>query len=99
MMRKKYMPAIYIMANKRNGTLYTSVTNDLIKRIYQHKDAKIKGFTARYGCKQLVYYELHGDMLSTIDREKQIEGGSRKMKLSLIEKMNPDWKDIYEDLL
>ena len=70
-MRKKYMPAIYIMANKHNGTLYTGVTNDLIRRIYQHKDAEIEGFTKRYGCKQLVYYELHGDMLSAIDREKK----------------------------
>ena len=98
-MRKKYMPAIYIMANKRNGTLYTGVTNDLIRRIYQHNDGEIDGFTKRYGCKQLVYYELHGDMLSAIDREKQIKGGSRKMKLSMIEKMNPDWKDLYENLL
>ena len=98
-MRKKYMPAIYIMANKRNGTLYTGVTNDLIRRIYQHKDGEIEGFTKRYGCKQLVYYELHGDMLSAIDREKQIKGGSRKMKLALIEKINPNWKDLYEDLL
>lgn len=84
-MRKKYMPAIYIMENKRNGTLYTGVTNDLIRRIYQHKDGETEGVTKRYGCKQLVYYELHGDMLSAIDREKQIKGGSRKMKLSMIE--------------
>ena len=98
-MRKKYMPAIYIMTKKGNGRLYTGVTSDLIRRVYQHKDAEIEGFTKCYGCKQLVYYELHGDMFSAIDREKQIKGGSGKMKLALIEKINPNWKDLYEDLL
>ncbi len=98
-MRKKYMPAIYIMANQRNGTLYAGVKNYLLRRIYHHKDAEAESLTKRYGCKLLVYDELHGDMLSAIAREKQIKGGSRKMKLSMIEKMNPDWKDLYEDLL
>ena len=86
-MHERY-PAIYIMANKRNGTLYVGVTSDLLKRVYQHKYAKIDGFTKRYGCKLFVYYEQHEDMNSAIVREKQIKGGSRKKKLALIESMN-----------
>lgn len=92
-------PAIYIMTNKRNGTLYTGVTSDLIKRVYQHKMGQAEGFAKRYGCKYLVYYEQHEAMLSAIEREKQIKGGSRKKKLALIESKNPDWKDLYKDLL
>jgi putative endonuclease len=95
----KNQPAIYIVTNKRNGTLYTGVTSDLIKRVYQHKHADILGFTKRYNCKYLVYYEQHEDMLNAITREKQIKAGSRKMKLTLIEKMNPEWLDLYEILL
>jgi putative endonuclease len=97
-MHKRY-PAIYIMANKRNGTLYTGVTSNLIMRVYQHKYADVKGFTNRYDCKQLVYYEQYEDMISAIEREKQIKAGSRKMKLALIESMNPGWLDLYETLL
>ena len=92
-------PAIYIMANKRNGTLYTGVTSDLIKRVYQHKNNSIPGFSDRYNCKLLVYYELHEDMLSAITREKHIKGGSRKKKLALIEGMNPKWLDLYAEIL
>lgn len=92
-------PAIYIMANKRNGTLYTGVTSDLIQRVYQHKHAELDGFTKRYHCKQLVYYEQYEDMISAIEREKQIKAGSRKKKIALIEKMNPGWLDLYETLL
>jgi len=92
-------PAIYIMTNKYHGTLYTGVTSDLIKRVYQHKHAKISSFTKRYGCKLLVYYELCDEMLTAIEREKQIKAGSRKKKLTLIEKMNPKWRDLYETLL
>jgi predicted GIY-YIG superfamily endonuclease len=73
-------PAIYILTNKRNGTLYTGVTSDLIKRVYQHKHAEVDGFTKRYDCKQLVYYEQYEDMISAIEREKQIKAGSRKRK-------------------
>lgn len=91
-------PAIYIMANKRNGSIYTGVTNDLIKRVHEHKYANVPGFTQKYGCKHLVYYELIEDMISAIAREKQLKGGSRKKKLSLIEKMNPYWEDLYEKL-
>jgi len=92
-------PAIYIMANKRNGTLYTGVTSDIIKRVYQHKNNSIPGFSGRYDCKLLVYYEVHEEMLSTIAREKQIKGGSRKKKLALIEGINPKWLDLYDGLL
>ena len=92
-------PAVYIMANKRNGTLYTGVTSNLIKRVYEHKHAKVAGFTQSYSCKQLVYYEQYENMLSAISREKQIKGGSRKRKLALIERMNPEWYDLYETLL
>lgn len=92
-------PAIYIMTNKRNGTLYTGVTSDLLGRVYEHKHANTKGFTQRYGCELLVYYEQCDSMVSAIEREKKIKGGSRKKKLALIESINPDWKDLYDDLL
>lgn len=95
---KKY-PAIYIMASRPKGTLYTEVTSDLIKRVYQHKNSIIPGFTDRYACKWLVYYELFEDMISAIEREKQIKSGSRKKKIALIEKMNPSWNDLYKTLL
>ena len=91
--------AIYIMANKPNGTLYTGVTSDLIKRVYQHKNGLTPGFTQRYDCKQLVYYETYEYMMSAIEREKQIKGGSRKKKIVLIETMNPEWLDLYHSLL
>lgn len=92
-------PAIYIMANKRNGTLYTGITSDLVKRIDQHKNNSIPGFSGRYGCKLLVYYEMHEEMLNAIAREKQIKGGSRKKKLALIEEINPKWLDLYDELV
>ena len=91
-------PAIYIMASKRNGTLYTGVTSDLAKRIYQHKNAVTPGFGHRYDCKILVYYEMHDDMLGAITREKQIKAGSRKKKIVLIESVNPEWNDLYAEL-
>ncbi len=93
-------PAIYIMANRRNGTLYTGVTSDLPKRAWQHKEGvPPKSFTSRYGCKMLVYYELCDEMISAIAREKQIKGGSRADKIKLIESMNPNWRDLYEDII
>jgi predicted GIY-YIG superfamily endonuclease len=95
----KKNPAVYIMANKPNGTLYTGVTSDLIKRIYQHKNKETIGFTCEYECKTLVYYEQYEDMFNAITREKQIKSGSRKKKLALIEKMNPEWRDLYDTLL
>lgn len=87
------------MASRRNRTLYTGVTSDLVQRVYQHHTSAIPGFTSRYGCKLLVWYEQHEHMQSAIAREKQIKGGSRKDKLALIEAMNPDWCDLYESLL
>lgn len=98
MMNKKN-PAIYILASKYNGTLYTGVTSNLIKRIYEHKTGVVAGFSKKYHCKQLVYYEWYEDMLSAIEREKQIKGGSRNKKIMLIEKSNPAWKDLYENLI
>ncbi|MGL5743422.1 MAG: GIY-YIG nuclease family protein [Legionella sp.] len=92
-------PAVYIMTNKRNVVLYTGVTSDLIKRVYEHKYADISGFTHRYGCKSLVYYEIIDDMINAIAREKQLKGGSRKRKLALIEKVNSYWEDLYEKLI
>ncbi len=89
-------PAIYIMANKRNGTLYVGVTSNLVQRVYQHRESLLKGFTQKHGCKMLVYYEVGTSMKSAIFREKQIKGGSRKQKLKLIESMNLQWKDLYE---
>jgi predicted GIY-YIG superfamily endonuclease len=92
-------PAIYIMANKFNGTIYTGVTSDLIKRVYEHKNSLVQGFTQKYGCKLLVYYEYCDDMMAAIEREKQIKGGSRKKKIALINSMNPKWHDLYNSLL
>jgi putative endonuclease len=91
-------PAIYIMASGRNGTLYAGVTSILPQRVYAHREGLHKGFTKRYGCKMLVYYEYYEDMPSAIAREKQIKAGSRRDKLALIEGMNPTWRDLYVEL-
>jgi len=91
-------PFVYIMANKPSGTLYAGVTSNLSRRAHEHRTGLVKGFTSRYGCKLLVWYEPHASMLDAIAREKQIKGGSRKAKLALIEAMNPGWRDLYEDL-
>ncbi|MGE4348491.1 MAG: GIY-YIG nuclease family protein [Candidatus Berkiella sp.] len=92
-------PAVYIVTNKANGTLYTGVTSNLIKRIYEHKQGAVPGFTQKYGCKLLVYYEQTESMIAAIEREKQIKGGSRHKKIALIISMNPDWKDLYDTLI
>ena len=91
-------PATYIMASKRNGTLYTGVTSNLGQRVWQHREGTIKGFTDRYGCKMLVWYEMAVRMETAIAREKQIKGGSRPKKLTLIETMNPEWKDLFGEV-
>jgi putative endonuclease len=91
-------PAVYIIASQRNGTIYTGVTSDLVQRIWQHKEGTV-GFTARYGCKLLVWYEIHEEMLPAIAREKQIKAGSRRKKLALIEAMNPEWNDLWESIV
>lgn len=92
-------PAVYIMASRRNGTLYTGVTANLVQRVAQHREGTIDGFTRQYGCKLLVYYEVHEGMLEAIAREKQIKAGSRKKKLVLIEGMNPRWADLYPTIV
>jgi len=91
-------PAVYILANKRNGTLYVGVTSDLIKRIWQHKTNAVKGFTERYSIHQLVWYELHETMESAIRKEKMLKNWKRVWKLELIEKNNPNWQDLYRTI-
>jgi predicted GIY-YIG superfamily endonuclease len=91
-------PCVYIMASKRNGTLYTGVTANLPKRAYEHREGVMKGFSKKYGCKMLVWYEVHESMIEAITREKQIKAGSRAKKLALIEALNPEWNDLYESL-
>ena len=88
-------PAVYILASKRNGTLYTGVTSDLVKRVWEHKNNMVEGFTKRYGVHQLVWYEVHEGMESAIEREKQLKEWKRKWKLELIESTNPNWQDLY----
>jgi predicted GIY-YIG superfamily endonuclease len=87
-----------MMANKRNGTLYTGVTSNLPGRAFQHRAGLSKGFSVKYRCKLLVWYEVHESMYEAISREKQIKGGSRAKKLELIEALNPGWKDLYDEL-
>jgi putative endonuclease len=87
-------PAVYMMANYKNGAIYIGVTSNLEARNYQHKSGDSEGFTKRYGCTLLVWYEIHETMESAILREKQIKGGSRKKKLALIEKENREWNDL-----
>ena len=89
---------VYIVTNRHNTVLYTGVTNDLRRRVYEHKDGLGGGFTSRYNVGKLVYYEVTGDVHAAIAREKQIKGGSRTKKIDLIERMNPEWKDFYEEL-
>jgi putative endonuclease len=86
------------MTNKNNTVIYTGVTNDLKKRVYEHKEKLVKGFTKRYNLDKLVYYEVLDDPYNAISREKQIKGGSRQKKIDLINKMNKKWKDLYEGL-
>ena len=90
---------IYIKANKRNGTLYVGVTTDLPRRVYEHREEITKGFTARYGLKLLVYYEIHEALEVAIQRESQIKAWKRAWKIELIEKFNPSWDDLYETLV
>jgi putative endonuclease len=92
-------PCVYIMANKRNETLYTGVISNLPKRAYEYREGLVKGFSEKYGCKILVWYEVHESMIEAITREKQIKAGSRDKKLALIKTLNPDWADLYESLI
>jgi putative endonuclease len=92
-------PSVYILASRRNGTLYVGVTSNLPRRVWEHRSGVIRGFTTRYGCKILVRYELHSTMQNAITREKQLKAGSRKKKLALIEATNPTWRDLYDELI
>jgi putative endonuclease len=87
------------MTNKNNTVLYTGVTNNLVRRVYEHKEKLIEGFTKKYNCTKLVWYEVYKDPYSAISREKQIKAWSRKKKLELINSLNPEWKDLYYEIL
>ena len=91
-------PCVYILASERNGTLYVGVTSNLVKRVWEHKNDLVQGFTKRYGVHTLVWYEGHETMASAIAREKAIKEWRRAWKLDLIEEGNPEWKDLYEEL-
>ncbi len=90
---------VYILASRRNGTLYVGVTSKLVKRIWEHKNNIVEGFTKRCGVHMLLWYKIHEDMLNAITREKAIKEWKRKWKLELIEKTNPEWRDLYPELL
>jgi len=92
-MDKQYY--VYILTNKNNTVLYTGVTNDLLRRVYEHKAKLVKGFTKKYNIDKLVYYEVFDDIYNAISREKQIKAGSRQKKIDLINGMNETWKDLY----
>ena len=90
---------VYIMASSRNGTLYIGITSDLIKRTFEHKNNIYEGFTAKYSVKLLVYYEVYDDPQNAITREPQLKSWNRKWKMELIEKQNPEWKDLYNEII
>lgn len=92
-------PCTYLLASKRNGTLYTGVTSNLLKRVWEHKNNAVEGFTKKYAVHTLVWYEAHETMKSAIQREKSIKIWKRSWKVRMIEEMNPDWKDLYPSLL
>ncbi|GAB4127112.1 MAG: GIY-YIG nuclease family protein [Ignavibacteriales bacterium] len=96
-MDKQYF--VYIMTNKNNTVLYAGVTNNLVRRVYEHKEKLIEGFTKKYNCTKLVWYEIYTDAYNAITREKQIKAGSRKKKIELINSLNPEWKDLYNEIL
>ncbi|MEJ2452031.1 MAG: GIY-YIG nuclease family protein [Gammaproteobacteria bacterium] len=91
-------PCVYMMASKRNGTLYVGVTSNLVKRVWEHKNHLVEGFTRKYGVTTLVWFEAHETMESAIQREKAIKNWNRAWKINLIVRMNPQWRDLYTDL-
>jgi len=95
-MRQYY---VYILASKKNGTLYIGVTNNLLKRVYEHKNDLMGGFTQKYHIHNLVYYEVYSDIIDAITREKRIKKWKRQWKIELIEKSNPQWMDLYSDIM
>ena len=92
-------PAVYILASQRNGTLYIGVTSDLVQRVWQHKNDVFEGFTKEYGVHMLVWYELHEDMETAIIREKRLKKWNREWKLRLVQESNPEWRDLWEDIV
>ena len=96
-MQKTYF--VYILASKRNGTIYVGVTSDLIKRVWEHKNKFVKGFAEKYDVTMLVYYEVFHDPENAIKREKRLKNYKRKWKIDLIEKENPGWSDLYDDII
>jgi putative endonuclease len=92
-------PAVYILASRKNGTLYIGVTSDLPKRIYEHKNHLVDGFTKQYGVNILVWYEIHENMIEAITKEKQLKKWKRDWKLRLIEESNRNWNDLYDDII
>ncbi len=92
-------PCVYMLASRRNGTLYIGVTSDLVKRVWEHRNDLAEGFTKRYGVHTLVWYELHEEMPSAIAREKAMKEWKRRWKLDLIERDNPEWRYLYENVL
>jgi len=97
-MSEEKIPAVYFITNKKRGTIYTGVTSNLHKRIYEHKHKFVKGFTNKYNCNKLVYYEVFDDMYEAIKKEKRFKNYLRDWKVELIEKNNPEWRDLYGDL-
>lgn len=95
----EHQPAVYILSNKPKGTLYVGVTSDLIRRVWEHKSNAVKGFTQKYNLHNLVYFELHSDVYAAITREKQLKKWYRSWKINLIEKHNPTWKDLYNEII
>jgi putative endonuclease len=91
-------PCVYLLASRRNGTLYVGVTSNLVQRVWQHREGQAEGFTRRYGIKTLVWYELHDTMETAFAREKAIKEWKRAWKLALIEKTNPQWRDLYAEI-
>jgi putative endonuclease len=91
-------PAVYIVASGFHGTIYTGVTSNLLQRVHQHREGTLGGFTARYGCKRLVWFEMGGSMEGAISREKQLKNWPRTWKMALIEETNPTWRDLAEEL-
>ena len=92
-------PCVYILTSKRNGTLYTGVTSNVVQLIWQHRNGIIPGFTEKYGVKRLVWYELHSTMPQAISREKAIKNWRRSWKLRLIDEVNPGWRDLYPEII
>jgi putative endonuclease len=90
---------VYILASEPYGTLYVGVTSDLVKRVWEHKNGLVEGFTKKHGVKQLVWYEVHGSIVVAIEREKRIKRWHRDWKVNLIQAMNPQWDDLYEKIV